>query len=107
MRTGQFAGQEEQLVSQFCERQVLPRFLQTIPLKGRDQVGGESNDLQIQRIGCKRGGGNLAQSEVFTEFANPRLHARATVVEVPDPGGRQFHVGHPSAVDVAAQREPA
>jgi hypothetical protein len=35
--------------------------MQTIPLKRGDQIVRQPNDIQVQRIGRKRRGGNLAQ----------------------------------------------
>jgi len=103
MRTSQFTGQQEQSVAQFSERQVLPRFLQAIPLKRSDEIVGESDDLQVQSVGRKRCSGDLAEREVFAQFTDPRLHASATVVEMPDTGWSQIHVGHPGAIHVAPQ----
>ena len=74
--------------------------MQTIPLKRGDQIVRQPDDFQAQRIGRERGGGNLAQGEIFAQFGDPGLHAGTALIEVPDAGGRERHVGDPGAIDI-------
>src|SRR5450631_1041235 len=105
LRASQFAGQQKEFVSQFSERQLLPRFLEACPLKRRNEIVGEPDDFQVQCVGCKRSGGYLSKREVLSQFTDPRLHAGAAVIEMPDAGWGQIHVGHPGAIHVAPQGE--
>ena len=84
-----------------CE--VLPGFMQTVSLKCSDQIVRQADDLQVERVGSERRGGNLAQRKVFAQFSNPRFHPSTSVVEMPDPGWSQRQVGDPGTIDVAAQ----
>ena len=101
MRARQFAGNEKQLIAELLQGEVLPGFIQAVSLKRGDQIVGEADDLQVERVGGERRGGNLAQRKIFAQFANPRLHPGTPVVEMPDPGWRQRHVGDPCTIDVA------
>ena len=45
---GEFAGQQEELVTQLGESERLPGLLQAESLEGGDQIVGEANDFQEQ-----------------------------------------------------------
>jgi hypothetical protein len=92
-------------VAELPKRQVLPRVLQAVSLKSRDEIIGKPDDFQIQGVGRKRGSGNLSEREVLAQFTDARLHASAAVIEMSDSGWRQVHVGHPSTVHITAERE--
>ena len=47
LRPSQFTGQQEELVAQFLECQLLPRFFQAVPLKRSDQVVSKPNYFQL------------------------------------------------------------
>ena len=79
----------------------MPRFFQAVTLERCDQIVREPNDFQVERISSKRGGRDLAEGKIFAQFADTRFHPGASVVEVPDAGRRQVHLGYPSAIDVA------
>ena len=49
--------------------------------------------------------GILRKRIIFAQFTDPRLHAGAPVIEMPDAGRRQIHVGYPGAIHVAPQGE--
>jgi hypothetical protein len=85
---GQFAGNKKQLIAELLECEGLPGFIQTRSLKRSHQIVGEADQLQVERVGGKRRGGNFAQRKIFAEFANPRFHPGTSVVEMPDPGRR-------------------
>src|ERR1700683_5525661 len=101
----QFPGQEEEFVSQPSECEGLPRFLQAVPLKRGDKIVSESNDFQVQSVGRKRCSWYLSKREVFAQLTDSGFHASAAVVEMPDAGWSQMHVGHPGAIHVTPQSE--
>jgi len=103
--TGQFAGNEEQLIAELLQGEVLPGFIQTVSLKRGHQIICQADDLQVQRVGGERRGWNLAQCKVFTKFANPWFHPGTSIVKMPDPGWSQRQVGDPGTIDVAAHGE--
>jgi hypothetical protein len=88
----QFTGDEKQLIAELRKREVLPGFIQTVPLKRSGQIVREADDLQIESVGGERCGGNLAQRKVFAQFANARFQPGASVIEIPDPGRRQRQI---------------
>jgi hypothetical protein len=88
LRARQSAGNEKQLIAEFLQGEVLQGFIQAVSLKRSRQIVGEADDLQVERVGGERCGGNLAQRKILAQFANPRLHPGTPVVEMPDPGWR-------------------
>ena len=60
LRPGEFAGQQEELVTQLGKSEMLPGLLQAESLEGGDQIVGEANDFQEQGVGGEGAGGNLA-----------------------------------------------
>jgi len=63
--------------------------LQALALKRRDQVVGQTNDLQIESIGLERTGGDFPQRVILPQLADAQLHSGASIVEVPDASGSQ------------------
>src|ERR1019366_4631302 len=76
-----------------------------LALEGRDQVVGQTNDLQVESIGLERTGGDFPQRVILPQLADAQFHGGASIVEVPDASGSQGQVRDPGAIDVAAQSE--
>src|ERR1019366_5398161 len=75
----------------------------TRPLKSRDEVVGEPNHLQIERVGCKRTSGDLGKGKVFAYFPNASFHSGAAIIEVPHAGRCQRQVCMPGSIHVTPQ----
>lgn len=105
LRASQLTRQQEKPVAQFGQGQVPPSFLQAIALECRDQIVGEANDFQEDRIGGERGGGYLTECEVFAQLADADLHGGPPVIEMPDADGSEREVGDPGTIDETAQGE--
>ncbi len=106
--TGRFLGRVSSpgimnnLYRSFGNVKTLPRVVEAASLKRCDQIIGESYDFQEQGIGGEGSGGNLAQGEVFAQFANSWFHPGASIVKIPNPGRSQGQVGDPGTIDITA-----
>ena len=80
LRTGELAGQEEKFVAQLGKGEALPGFWQAQALECRNQIVGQANDFQEQRVGLKRAGGYFAQRIILQQLADARgsMAARAS-----------------------------
>ena len=100
MRACKFTWHPKDSLAEFAQRQALPFLGKARPLKSRDEVVGEPNHFQIERVGCKRMSGNIGKCKVFAYFPNASFHSSAAIIEVPHAGRCQRQVRVPGAIHV-------
>jgi hypothetical protein len=70
VRANERAGRQKQFIAKRPKREALPIVGKAYPLKRGHQVVGETNDFQVQAIGCKHVG-MFDEGEIVAWFIPP------------------------------------